>query len=825
MKSILLGGSAVAMFIAAPAFGQTADPATATPPAPNASTTADPTTPPPASDAAAQAAQPGEIVVTAQKRSERLQRIPLAVSVVSGESLTAQGRPSIESATQLVPALNFQRSGTTLNQSIFLRGVGTASFSIAGEPSVSTVVDGVVFARSGEAFSDLVDIAQLEVLRGPQGTLFGKNASAGVINITTKQPTRNFGGTVDASYLSGGEFRGRASINIPLSPDLLTRFTGFYGTYKGNLRNLATGEKVNGYRHYGARGQITYRPSDELRLAFTADYHHNNDDCCAEVIGTGPVTSLGVATTSLAFTVLPTPQGDRTRTINQDLVTRTRETGYGFSLQADVGVGSNTLTSISAYRKWNNTEIRDGDWLPAAYVGFNQLHDFGPQRSSTISQEIRLTSPANQFLAYVLGGYFSRAKSERVFTRNDIVCTARAGAPTTALIPCGSANANPSTFPTGTADFGSTFRNLALFGQATMNLSPALRLIGGLRYSSDKLDVFHRRVSPLTGPGVQPNFDQGVYDRYLSLVAGGIAPNLAVTQAVSGSNGVPFRTGTSKHNVSGKAAVQYDFTPNVTGYASYTRGYKGPAYNIFYNLTATGTNTIAAETSNSYELGLKNTLLGGRLTLNIDAFYAKYNNFQANNPDVVGGVVVTRFTNAGKVSTRGVEADLSFRPVRDLSISGGLAYTNAHVDRFFQAPGAAVTAIIPPGTPLQFAPKWKGSLSADYRVRTNGPVDIFLGANGNYQSRQLALFAPDPFQRQFGTIKGYGLVNVSAGVGDKDDVWRITGQVRNLFDTSYAAAITNGGPGSPAVPGSTSYRYQIPRDADRYYGINARVNF
>ncbi len=146
-----------------------------------------------------------EIVVTAQKRSENLQSVPVAVSVLSGQALATTARPSIESAAQLVPSLNFLKSGTTLNQTIFLRGVGTATFSIAGEPSVSTVVDGVVYARSGEAFNDLVDVAQMEVLRGPQGTLFGKNASAGVINITTQMPKNEFSGTVDGSYFDRQE--------------------------------------------------------------------------------------------------------------------------------------------------------------------------------------------------------------------------------------------------------------------------------------------------------------------------------------------------------------------------------------------------------------------------------------------------------------------------------------------------------------------------------------------------------------------------------------------------------------------------------------------
>lgn len=741
---------------------------------------------------------PAEIVVTAQKRSENLQQVPLAVSVLSGEMLDMTSRPSIESASQMVPSLNFLKSGTTLNQTIFLRGVGTATFSIAGEPSVSTVVDGVVYARSGEAFSDLVDIAQMEVLRGPQGTLFGKNASAGVINITTKMPEHEFGGTVEASYFDRNEYRVKGAVNVPLGTDLAGRFTAFYGDYAGNIRNLTVGRRVNGYKHYGMRGQLLYDPSDSLRIYVAADYHNNDDDCCAEVIGTGALTGAGAATTSPAFAVLPTPRGADTREVTQNLVTATKEEGWGVSAQADIGVGTHTLTSITSYREWDNTEIRDGDWLDRAYVGFQQLHDVGPQTTDTFTQELRLTSPGDQFVDYVLGGYYSKANSERIFQRDDIVCTAVTGAPTGVLIPCGSANASPSTFPSGVADFGSSFTNLALFGQATVNVTDAVRLIGGLRYSHDKLSVFHSRNTTLAGPGIQPSFP--------------------VTPTGTGQPATQFTDTTSNDNLSGKAAVQFDVSPDVMAYASYTRGYKGPAYNIFYNLTATGTNVIDPETSDAYEIGLKNTLLGGAMTLNIAGFYAKYHNFQANNPDLVAGVVVTRFTNAGEVSTRGVEVDLNWRPIDDLNISGGIAYTDAHVDAFNVAPGAASTAIIPSGTPLGYAPKWKGALAADYRWRTGGAVDLYFGANGNFQSKQLSLFAPNDVQRQFGTIPSYGLVNLSLGVSDPEDRYRLTFQVRNLFDESYAAAITNGGPGG-------SYRYQIPRDADRYWGVTGRVNF
>ena len=767
---------------------------------------------------AADSGSTGEIVVTAQKRSESLHSVPVAVSVLTGATLAAAARPSIESATQLVPALNFQKSGTTLNQTIYLRGVGTATFSIAGEPSVSTVVDGVVYARSGEAFSDLVDIAQMEVLRGPQGTLFGKNASAGVITITSQMPKNEFSGSIEANYFEGNEWRVKGALNVPLSKDLAARFTGFASGYDGNIRNLASNSMVNGYDHVGGRAQFLYNPGTGVKIYVAADYHRNNDNCCADIIATGPLTGAGAPSTSLAFNVLPTPMGAKTGFINQNLVTSTKENGWGISGQADIDVGTHTLTSITAYREWNNTEIRDGDWLDRAYVGFNQLHDNGPQKSNTFSQELRLTSPAGNRLSYVLGAYYSRAFSERIFTRSDEVCTATATAPSGVLIPCGSANANPSTFPSATADFGSTFNNLALFGQATFKLADHIRLVGGLRYTHDKLDVFHSRRTTLVGPGINGNFDQGVFDAYNALIAGGSTASAAASAAVASSNGVPFKTGTSKDNLSGKAVLQADLSRDVMAYASYARGYKGPAYNIFFNLTATGTNVIAPETSDAFEVGLKNTLFGGKLTLNLAGFYAKYHNFQANNPDLVAGVVVTRFTNAGEVSTKGVEADMSWRLGPDTTLNGGLAYTDAHVVNFFAAPGAASTAIIPAGTPLAYAPKWKGSLSLDHRVRTDGWADLLFGASGNFQSSQLSLFAADQFQRQFGTIPAYGLVNIQAGLVSPTDKWRIVAQVRNLFDQAYAASIINGGPGG-------SYRYQIPRDAMRYFGISARYNF
>ncbi|KAB7648915.1 TonB-dependent receptor [Polymorphobacter fuscus] len=791
MRTLFLGTVALAALSVAPAQAQVA--ASSRP------------GPAPGPVAAADTDDSLEIIVTAQKRSERLQDVPVAVSVVSGDMLARQGALSLEGAQYLVPSLNFRKSGTSINQSLFLRGVGTSTFSIAGEPSVSTVLDGVVLSRAGEAFSDLVDIERIEVLRGPQGTLFGKNSSAGVVNIVSKRPGDVLGGFAEGGlYLGNGtEYRARGAIDVPLSDNARSRITGFYGKYDGNIFNDAAGinRRVNGYERYGVRGMVEADIGESAKLTVIADWRQANDDCCAEVIGTAPTGVGALALAGINF------QGDETRTIRQNLVTRTEETSWGLSAQLDAELGTQTVTSITAYRNYANREIRDGDWIGQPIAGIPQLHDDGPQTGSTFSQELRLTSPADQFVSYVLGAFYSHAVSERTFTRNVVSCNPAPAV--AAVVPCGAAGAPPTSLFSGTANFGSTFDNVAVFGQSTINFSDRLRGIVGLRYTIDNLSVFHRRVTTpnVAGiPGVNRNFDQGVF-------------NTSTPANINGdplaSNGAPFTTATNADNLSGKAGLQFDVNSDVMAYGTYSRGYKGPAYNIFFNLNANGTNVIAPETADSYEIGLKNVLFDGSLILNLAGYYAKYKNFQANNPDLVAGVVITRFTNAGDISTRGGELDLVWRPVTDFTITGGLAYTDARVDRFNAPPGAAV---VPVGTPLAFAPKWKGSLGADYRWRTGAAVDLAFGVQASTQSSQLSLFDASALVRQQGLIDAYSLVDLQFAVVEKDDRFRLQFVVKNLFDQSFPAQITNGGPGG-------SLRYLIPREADRYFGVTGRYNF
>ena len=759
-----------------------------------------------AQDAEAEAVTSGDIIVTAQKRSENLQDIPLAVSVVGGDQIEAQGGVNLENAQYLVPSLNFRKSGTSLNQALFLRGVGTINFSIAAEPSVAAVLDGVVLSRAGEGFSDLVDVAQIEVLRGPQSTLFGKNASAGIVSITTKRPTDQFEGSAEASYFSKSEYRGRAVINLPLGEGLRSRFSAFYGEYDGNIRNITLNRNVNGYKHYGLRGVIEADLGETALLTLRADWRKADDDCCAESIGTAPTNALAAILGPLAL-------GNETRSVIQNLATRTTEESWGVSLQADIELGNHDLTSITSYRRWDNDETRDGDFVDRAYVGVTQLHDTGPQTSNTFSQELRIASPAKQTVSYVAGVYYSRAESDRVFQRDDIVCSASTlPAIATGLTPCSNAaGASTQTFPSGRAEFGSVFNNFAVFGQATANLSDAFRIIAGARYTSDRVSVNHRRVTTLTGPGIGGNFDAGVFNNGLTGTNMAGAPIFIA----GASNGIPYTSKVSQKNLSGKVALQYDLSDDVVSYASYTRGYKGPAYNIFFNVGTGGAFPISDETVNSYEIGLKNKLFDNKLTLNIAAFYAKYKDYQANVPDILFGQTITRLTNAGEVSTRGVEVDFQLRLSANYNLSGGVAYTDAKVDRFNPIPG---TTTIPAGTPLANAPKWKGSIGSDYTFETGGFANIVIGTQTSFQSSQLSDFNLSSAIRNVATIGGYSISDASLAVVDPNDVWSVTFQVKNIFDKSFAASIASGGPGG-------SFRYIIPREADRYFGITAKVNF
>lgn len=695
------------------------------------------------------------VTVTATRREESLQKVPVAVSVISGEQLERDNRNNVSTIVSEVPSLNYRAGASNKDTSLFVRGVGTVTTSPGVEPSVSTVVDGVVYGRPGMATLDLLDLERIEVLRGPQGTLFGKNASAGVLNIVTKDAPDDSSGYVDYSHFGGGnENRTRFGIGGTLLPGKLkASFSALLGSYDGNVKNVYNGQEVNGYNRKGGRAKFELTPNDDLKVTLIADYMQADDDS-----PNGVITSTSSA--AFAKALSPVVASSDNRRINTDYRSHVEDINKGLSAQVDWSLGDYTLTSISAWRGWENTQYQDGDRLSQVSSAFPSSNDKGDLSYDQYSEEIRLASPKGEFLEYVTGLYYMHAKDDETYRR---VLT------------------SSSAVNSGVADFGTRSDSYSAFGESTLNFTPSFRGIAGLRYTHDELEYDHRRrsTSATAVTGIQPS-----------------------TRS-SGS--------TDEDGWSGRLGLQYDLNPNLTSYLTYSRGYKGPAYNVFFNMQPRDTQALKPETSNSWELGLKANALDNRLTANFALFHTVYDNYQANFYDTVAGQVVTRLINAGSVKTEGAEADLAWQATRRLKLSGSVAYTHARIESFNCPAGAAASCNVN-GKPLPFSPDWKSYVRADYDIPLDNGLDVELGSDYSWQDKVQYDLSQNP-----NTIQGaYGIWNASVALADYSQGWRVALLAKNLTDKSY----------SPLIATGTGYVYRlVPRDDSRYFGVELRKDF
>jgi iron complex outermembrane recepter protein len=771
MKLIRPGLLFAAALIALPSLAQTAAPGATTAAAPLA-----------------------EIVVTAEKRREPLHEVPAAVSVVTGAALTAAGIDNAESLGDLVPTVTFKRGSTNSNSTLAVRGIGTQSFSPAAEPSVAFVVDGVVMGRPGMTTTEFTDIQRIEVLDGPQGTLFGINASAGVINIVTPDPTRTFQGDASVSWFQGREYHAALDLSGPINDRIGYTLSAIYASYPGNIYNVYNGEQTNGFHRQGVRGKLVYDITDSLKLTLAGDYVHANDDCCADVLGTYVPNAQW--TKVFLPELAPSVPGPHALNVNNDFIPSQIDTSTGASATLQWQLGGDTLTSISAFRRWYNFQGRDGDFHSGCcnYVASldGTLHDRGGLDYKQYSEELRLASPSDQLVEYVLGAFVWHTDEQDYFIRHDHDCTASTLAvDATGFAPCAPGF---STYLTtnGQANFDTRDDNEALFGQATINVSRRFRVIAGGRFTRDYVSYAFQRVDqPSTGPGI----------------------------------GAPFQGAgnTSEHGWSGKAGVQYDFSRTVMGYATYARGWKGPAYNVFFNMSALNTAPIAPETSTDYEMGLKNVLFDDRLVLNLSAFYETFNNFQANSFVVTNGAVTTSLTNAGEVRSKGVSLDFNWRPVDSVTVSGGYAYDKAAIVSYLCAGqvGAALATCrgVHDGGMLPFAPESKFDITPSWQLPLQGaPFTARLSVSYDYTSLTNFDIDQDPIARQ----PAYSLLGATLDFGFHQDDYHLALIGRNLTNQFYTAFITPTGSGFS--PGAYA-RLQVPRDASRYFGVRLSMSF
>ena len=718
----------------------------------------------------ASTANTGDIVVTARFREESLQDVPIAITALAGDDLAAKNLNTLQDIAQTIPTVDFRAGSSNKDRSTFIRGIGTITTSPGVEPSVATVIDGVVLARPGQSTLDLLDIERIEVLRGPQGTLFGKNASAGVINIVSKAPARELSFNAQAGYFEGDEYRLRLGASGPLGGDWSFAVTGLFSDFDGNVRNLNTGEDVNGFKRRGGRAKIVYEPQQNLRLTLAGDYVYTFEDVPTGVLvsssrvafPTNAVTpNAGLAAILAADGIRPGPNNKEVRpSFDADV----RDRNFGGSVTTELGIGEHQLTSITAYRKWRNAQHQDWDNVGTLSAAITQGEDFGNVDSDQFSQELRLTSPQGGLIDYVVGLYYFHTVARERYQRDVTRLVAGAQVP-----------------DRGVANYRTVLNNYSVFGEANINFTDSFRGILGGRLIIDDLSYSHQRVAT-TAVGVA-----------------GIRPNFA-------SSG-----DTNETDYSLRAGLQYDVDDRTNLYATYSRGYKGPAYNVFFNMQAFDVDPLSPETSDSYEIGLKASSPDRRISLSLAGFITKFQGFQANFQDEYLGSLVTRLINAGEVSSKGIEGDLTLRPIRDLVLSGSVAYNDAKIERFLCPASAGGSCVNVDGQPLPFAPQWKYHVDAAYTIPLGGDLGIQLQTDYSWKddTQYSITQTPDTIQPAF------GIWNASVALVNADR-WEVRGIIKNISDTSYSPFLAYG-----SVAGVSRF---VPRDNDRYVGVTASLN-
>lgn len=756
-----------------------------------------------------------EIIVTATKRSERLLDVPLAVTALTGTQLADAQVYGIDTLAQQVPSLTFTQSTNDLNNNVRIRGIGTALFNTGLESSVSFVLDGVVLSRQGQGFQDLIDIERVEVLRGPQGLLFGKNAIAGVINIVTKRPAKEFGIEAEAIVGELDEYRVRSSLTGPIADNLAFRLTGFWNDVGGHIENVETGRMVNGAQSHGLRGQLEWDPTSTLNLRLIGDWRQSEAECCQFQARSfaNPVA------TALLNPVVPSPTNRQVRT---DGATFNNTDQWGVSLEANLALGNHQLTSITAYRTWDFENSIDVDGfagpprftLPLVPTAIGQFNlNGGPTNIRQFSQELRLASPDGDRFNYVAGLFYFHLDLDRGFQRRVGLCLP--GGANGPVVP-GAACAAPqtrSTFHTA----NTTTDHIAAFGRASYEITDELSVIGGFRLQNEKVSYVGNRPGTALAAGELPL----------------LGPN-------SGSGSL------SDTDFSVQAGLQYQPSSNIQAYATFTQGYKGAGFDVEVSANFAGQQPVLPETVNAYEIGFKAQTNDGKASVNIAAFYQDYTNLQVQATQQVDGLNQFVPTNAGASVSKGVEIEFSVRPNRNWSLFGGYTYLDATLNTDgTNCTVGAVAQIIPVGADQPFnqcfrvqgeaanlnrlnirngvlpnAPEHRLSLTGRYEAGLSSKVVAFIQSTVLMQSEILFALDQDLATRQ----PSYVTTDLVAGLRDPGRRWQASLFVRNLFDVDYTTSIFRDALFATAASPDNLSHY-IPREAQRLVAASLRFSF
>ena len=776
-----------------------------------------PTTAPPP---AASDSNGTEVVVTARRREERVQTVPIAVSVVTGAELERTGTYNVSKLTQVTPTVQFS-STNPRNSAATIRGLG-APFGLTNdgiEQGVGIYVDQVYYSRAASSTFDFLDVERLEVLRGPQGTLYGKNTTAGAVNITSRAPTFTPTGRAELTLGNLNFVQLKGSVSGPIVADKVAARLAFSSTdRRGTIFNVTSGKHVNAQDNFGIRGQVLWHATDNLEINLAGDYNRQNPECCAQIyVRYGPTQRAAnrqypVLAAAFGYAPPSTDAFDRLTDLDSDL--RARQELGGVSLRADWDVGSGKITSVTAWRFWDWDPSNDRDFtgLPITTISAN------PSKQDQYTQELRYSSNSGGAIDYTIGlfGFHQTLHTSGLQVQGP-------AASRFLLNPTSAAALNPATLNNLRSENDIDFSNTsaALFGQLSWTPVAKLRIQPGLRLNYDRKKGSY--VATVTnGTGTALTADQ----------RGVLAPQT-------------YEARFSAWNLSGDLTVAYDFATDVHGYATYARSFKSGGINLSglpldaNNNPILSAGTVRPEKVNHVELGLKTQFDNRRGTFNLAGFWTEISDYQATVTNGQLGVLRGYLANAEKVRVRGVEADFSWRPTSNFSFYVNGAFTDHKYVKFVDAPcplelsggttqSAANPTVSPPGTPGGVSPaacdisgqwlpgisKWSASYGGEYRapLSVSGKGEWFVGVDASSRSK----FSSNASRSIYTDIAGYTVVNTRLGVRGIDG-WSAFGWVRNLFDTDYYEVLAT-------QSGNTGLVVGQPADP-RTYGVTIAKSF
>ncbi len=714
------------------------------------------------------------IVVTARRREESAQNVPIALSVITEAVVDKTGLNNIALLTQAVPSIQVQ-SPNARNTAITIRGLGVSpGLTNDGlEQGVGLYVDQVYISRPGIATLDFNDIDRIEVLRGPQGTLFGKNTTAGALNITSRAPSSVLQGQGEVSYGSYNFVQAKATVSGPLAQDLSARVSAV-GTYRnGVVHNTTVGRDQNSLNGEGVRAELQYAPGDKLKVRLYTDYSYQKPDGYTQGyfrVGTTlkpanqqyPALAAGIG-------YQPPSTNLYDRQVDVDGKLGARQTAGGVSAIVDYDLGPATLTSVTAYREWS--------WLPANDRDYTKLditrQSANPSQQIQRSQELRVASNGKNAIDWTAGLYYF----------NQVVAThgiTQYGANASYwLLP---ATGTISSLLDGYTVLNDSFirtDSYAAFGEANWNITDRLHIGAGLRYTSERKNGAYAT----TASGGLVTTDATLLSRRLS-----IARPQSYTASVN------------EGSTSGRVNISYDVTSDVHAYASYSKGFKAGGINMAglplnaSNLPSQAASVVKPERVTTTELGLKTQLFNHLLLANLAVYATDDLDYQANIVDSGPGALRGYLANAGKVTVNGAELDVSTRSIGGFTAYGNLAYADGKYVSFKNGPcplekiGTSTAACDLSGQALPGLSKWAGSIGAEYRRPANlGGLngDAYIGVDANFRTQ----FNGDAADSKYTLINGYELVNLRIGYKTAGP-WEGFISVKNLMDRNYVTVLT-----------------------------------